>query len=331
MRRLVRFHRCRHPRELGSGEAKAFLTHLALERQASSSTLAQALAAILFLYREVLGMPVAGLGDLPRARQPVRLPVVLTPGEVRRVLAGPEGTARLVGLPLYGSGLRLLEALTLRLKDVDLERRELRIRRAKGGRNRVTVVPALRCGPLAEQVERVRRLHAEDCAAGPSCGWVELPQALGRKYPAVGRTLPWQWLLPATRRYTHAETGPIRRHHLHESWMQRAMAAAVRRSGLTKRPYVVLADATIAEAEYNGAELIKLQRCLLRGVRAVIMRPHTHELSPPRGHGPAHLELLSHIHLRTTLALSDNEAVQVEVEGPPARSLSSAGRPPLKR
>jgi integron integrase len=235
VRRLVHFHGLRHPRDLGVGEVRAFLTYLAVERQVAPSTLAQAMAAILFLYREVLERPLAGLGDLPRARQPSRLPVVLTPAEVRRILGCLDGAARLVGTLLYGSGLRLGEALTLRLKDVDLDRGELRIRRAKGARDRVTVLPALLRGPLSRQIEQVRTLHEADCAAGADYGWVELPTALARKYPAAGRSLAWHWLFPATRRYRHRETGQIRRHHLHESLIQRAMAAAVERSGITKR------------------------------------------------------------------------------------------------
>ena len=235
VRRFIRFHGLRHPGELGAGDVKAFLTHLAVERQVAASTLAQAMAAILFLYREVLGTALSGLGELPRARQPTRLPVVLTPEEVRRVLACLDGAARLVGILLYGSGLRLGEALTLRLKDVDLDRGELRIRRAKGARDRVTMLPALLRAPLARQIERVRAQHEADCAAGATYGWVELPTALARKYPAAGRSLPWHWLFPAVRRYRDRESGQIRRHHLHESVIQRAMAAAVRRSGITKR------------------------------------------------------------------------------------------------
>jgi integrase len=190
VRRFVRFHGLRHPRGLGVGEVKAFLTHLAVERRVAASTLAQAMAAILFLYREVLHTTLSGLGDLPRARQPTRLPVVLTPEEVQQVLGGLDGTARLVGMLLYGSGLRLGEVLTLRLKDVDLDRGELRVRRAKAARDRVTVLPALLRDPFACQIERVRALHQADCAAGAAYAWVELPTALARKYPAAGRSLP---------------------------------------------------------------------------------------------------------------------------------------------
>ena len=197
--RFVRHHRLRHPAELVEQDVMAFLRHLAEERRVAAATQGQALAALLFLYREVLGRPLAGLGPIPRARAPARLPVVLTQQEVERVLAGLQGTAALVGALLYGSGMRLLECLTLRVKDVDLERGELRIRRAKGARDRVTVLARAARGPLGQHLERVRQVHLRDVAEG--AGWVELPEALGRKYPNAGRSWPWQWVLPARRRY----------------------------------------------------------------------------------------------------------------------------------
>ena len=235
VRRYVRFHRLRHPADMGEAEVKAFLTHLAVERQLGPSTLAQALAALLFVYREVVGRPLGlvGVGAVPRARAPVRLPVVLTPEEVRRVVEQLRGTPRLVALLLYGSGMRLLECLTLRVKDVDLARGELRIRRGKGAKDRVTVLAEAGRGALASQLDRVRAQHERDVEAG--AGWVALPDALGRKYPRAGRSLPWQWVFPARRQHTVGVSGQRRRHHLHESAVQRAMAEAVRRSGITKR------------------------------------------------------------------------------------------------
>ncbi len=233
VRRFVRFHGLQHPGELGEREVVGFLTHLRVERGVAASTQGQALAALLFLYREVLGRPLAGLGSIPRARAPMRLPVVLTREEVERVLAGLEGAAQLVGVLLYGSGMRLLECLTLRVKDVDLERGEFRIRRAKGAKDRVTVLARSVRGPLAAHLERVRQVYLGDLAAG--AGWVELPDALGRKYPNAGRSWPWQWVFPARRRYVDRATGQVRRHHLHESAVQRAMAEAVRASGIGKR------------------------------------------------------------------------------------------------
>ncbi|MGQ0646395.1 MAG: phage integrase N-terminal SAM-like domain-containing protein [Gemmatimonadaceae bacterium] len=158
-RRFVRFHGMRHPSELGEMEIKAFLVHLAEERGVAASTTAQARAALLFLYGEVLGRRLGALGEMPRGRAPVRLPVVLTPVEVRRVLEKMSGTSRLVALLLYGSGMRLMECLTLRVKDLDIERGEIRLRRGKGAKDRVTMVPEVLRPALSSQIERVRELH----------------------------------------------------------------------------------------------------------------------------------------------------------------------------
>lgn len=233
VRRFVRFHRLRHPRDMGVAEVRAFLGWLVERQRVSQSTQGQALAALLFLYRQVLDLPLEALGPLPRGRAPTRLPVVLTAEEVGRVLGALAGAYRLVGVLLYGSGLRLMEALALRVKDVDFGRREVVIRRGKGARDRVTVLPAGLAAPLGRHLERVRAQHAADVAAG--AGWVVLPDALDRKYPEAGRSWPWQWCFPATRRYRDAASGRVHRHHLHPSAMQRAMTAAVRASGLGKR------------------------------------------------------------------------------------------------
>ena len=235
VRRYVRYQRLRHPRELGALEVRAFLAWLADTRQLSASSVNQALAALLFLYSEVLRQPLEALGPLPRAKQPERLPVVLTREEVRLVLGRLDGVARLIGVVLYDSGMRLAECLTLRIKDIDLERGEFLIRRGKGAKDRVTVLPQAVRGALAQQVARVAARHAEDCAVGAAHGWVALPEALDRKYPGAGRSVAWQWLFPATRRYPDPASGRWYRHHWHESAMQRAMAAAVLRSGITKR------------------------------------------------------------------------------------------------
>jgi integron integrase len=191
------------------------------------------LSALLFLYRHVVGRALEDLGRFPRGRAPSTLPVVLTPAEVARVLGFLSGIHHLVGLLLYGGGLRLTECLTLRVKDVDLERRELLVRRAKAGKDRVTVLPESARAALEDQLGRVKLLHDHDVAEGR--GWVELPGGLNVKYPAAARSWPWQWIFPARRTYRDAETGRVQRHHLHESAVQRAMARAVRASGIGKR------------------------------------------------------------------------------------------------
>jgi integron integrase len=231
--RFVRHQGLRHPGEMGEREVLAFLTYLAVERKLAAATQAQALAALQFLYRHVLDRPLAGLAGMPKARGPVRLPVVLSVGEVQRILGALDGVHRLVGTLLYGSGMRLLECLTLRIKDVDMDRGEIRIRRGKGGKDRVTMLPKSVRQPLEEHLRRVRDRHARDVAAG--AGAVELPDALRRKYPSAPTQWAWQWVFPAARRYVDRTTGEVRRHHLHESVMQRAMAAAVRVSGVGKK------------------------------------------------------------------------------------------------
>lgn len=233
VKRFVKFHRLEHPDRMGEAEVTAFLSHLAVERRVAPSTLTQALAALQFLYREILRRPLAIGNVIPRPRAPVRLPVVLTPDEVRRVLAELSGTQRLIGMVLYGSGLRLLECLTLRVKDVDLDGGEIRLRRGKGAKDRVTVLAEALREPLRAHLARVRALYDRDLASGG--GWVELPGGLGNKYPNAGRTWPWQWVFPARRQYTDRIGGQRRRHHLHESAVQRAVASAALRSGINKR------------------------------------------------------------------------------------------------
>ncbi len=231
--RFVRHCGLRHPKDMGEREVLEFLTYLAVDRKLAASTQTQALAALQFLYRHVIDRPLIGLGRVPKAQAPVRLPTVLNEREVQRILEQLEGEPQLIGVLLYGGGLRLLECLTLRVKDVDLTRCEIRIRQGKGGKDRVTVLPQTARAPLADHVERVRRLHERDLAGG--AGAVELPGALLRKYPGASRQWAWQWVFPARRCYVDRETGERRRHHLHESVMQRAMADAVRRSGIGKR------------------------------------------------------------------------------------------------
>jgi integron integrase len=231
--RFVHFHRLRHPADMAEPEVLAFLRYLAEERHVAASTQQQALAALLFLYREVLNRPLKLNGRIPRGRIPARLPTVLTRDEVARVLDQLTGAYRLVALLLYGSGIRLMECLTLRVKDVDLARGEIRVRQGKGARDRVTVLPALLAVPLKAHLAEVQRRHRRDLARG--AGRVALPGALARKYPKAAASWPWQWIFPATRQHRDRETGELRRHHLHPSAVQRAVADAVRRSGVAKR------------------------------------------------------------------------------------------------
>jgi integron integrase len=223
----------RHPSELGAEAVSGFLTHLANEAHVAASTQNQALAALLFLYAHVLGRPIEREADFVRAKRSARLPVVLTPSEVQRVLGQLDGMKRLMAELLYGSGLRLSECVALRVKDVCFARWEVVVRGGKGDKDRVTMLPRAVEPRFREHLRRVRLLHERDLAAG--AGWVELPRALGGKYPNAGREWPWQWAFPATRRYRDRSTGQVRRHHFHETALQRAVHMAVLEARLDQR------------------------------------------------------------------------------------------------
>lgn len=232
VRRFILFHGKRHPSELGPDAVTAFLNHLAVEGEVTSSTQNQALNALVFLYRHVLEQDLSQLHGLIRARGPRRLPVVLSQAETRVVLAELRGVERLVASLLYGSGLRLMEALALRVKDIDFARREIRVRRGKGDKDRVTPLPDACARPLLNHLREVRALHERDLSEG--FGAVALPDALGRKYPNAAREWPWQWVFPATRRYRDVRAQTERRHHLHETVLQRSMKRAVAAAGISK-------------------------------------------------------------------------------------------------
>src|SRR6266545_6972691 len=234
VRRFVRFAGLRHPSELGEAEVRAFLEHLAERDQVSASTQNQAVAALLFLYEAVLGRRLAvSPQGVVHAKELQRLPVVLSREEVRAVLAQLRGVARLVALLLYGSGLRLLECLSLRVKDVDFQRGEIRVRGGKGGVDRVVPLPLAVRGPLGEHLARWRTRHAREVAEGG--GRVALPGAFEHKAPSVAVEWAWQWVFPAARVVRDPVSGEERRYHLHESAVQRAVQLAVRRARIAKR------------------------------------------------------------------------------------------------
>jgi integron integrase len=232
IKRYIFFHGKRHPAGMGASEVSAFLSALAVGGKVAASTQNQALSALLFLYRQVLGIELPWLEDLVRAKRPARLPVVLTRDEVRTLLECLHGAPRLMAILLYGAGLRLLECCHLRVKDIDFATSQITIRDGKGRKDRATMLPAAVKPGLARHLEHVRAQHDADLRRG--AGWVELPGALMRKYPNAGRDWGWQWVFPATRFYVDRVTGQRRRHHLHESVLQRAVKDAVRATGLAK-------------------------------------------------------------------------------------------------
>ncbi len=230
--RYIRFHRMRHPLEMGEPEINAFLTHLAVERKVSASTQTQALSALLFLYRNVIGYDIGSLGTLVRARKSTRLPVVLTHAEVRAVLGRMDDDCRLMASLLYGSGLRLMECLRLRVGDVDFGRNEITVRNGKGAKDRRTMLPKMLKEPLRRHLRRVRAVHAADLADG--WGRAPLPGALAQKFPNASAEWGWQWVFPQERRWRDERTGREGRHHVHPTILQRAVKDAVRRAGVQK-------------------------------------------------------------------------------------------------
>jgi integron integrase len=232
VKRFILFHNKRHPRELGPAEVRAFLTHLAVNRRVSASTQNQALNAIVFMYRDVVRREPGEFGDFDRAKRPRRLPVVLTRDEVRRVLTHMHGTHGLMAQLLYGTGMRLMECVRLRVKDVDFDKGTITVRSGKGDKDRVTVLPEVLRVPLQSHIERLQGLYAQDREA--NLQGVELPGALAIKSPGAGTSWPWQWVFPGRDVSRDPRSGTVRRHHVLEDGLQRAMKRAVQRAKLSK-------------------------------------------------------------------------------------------------
>ena len=232
IKRYIYFHNVRHPAEMGAPAVQAFLTHLAVEGNVAASTQNQALSALLFLYKEVLHQNLGPI-DAMRAKKPKRLPSVLTKEEIHRVLGHLSGTHLLMAKLLYGSGLRLMECLRLRVKDLDFAQRQILVRDGKGEKDRVTMLPESLVVPLQDHLRIVKRTHDEDLAKG--YGAIYLPYALERKYPNAEREWIWQYVFPAHRLSVDPRSSTVRRHHIHESSLQKAVRAAAQATGIPKR------------------------------------------------------------------------------------------------
>jgi integron integrase len=232
IKRFIFFHNKRHPAEMAETEIGGFLSSLATDSHVSASTQNQALNALLFLYREVLRKDIGYVNGVVRAKRPHRLPVVLTRQEVRAILASLDGSDWIMAMLLYGAGLRLMECLRLRVKDIDFTSNQIVVRAGKGDKDRHTMLPAAVKEPLAKHLDVVRRQHQRDLERG--MGRVALPNALERKYLNAGKEWGWQWVFPATSHFTDKVTGERRRHHLHESVLQKAVKEAVQKAGVSK-------------------------------------------------------------------------------------------------
>jgi integron integrase len=232
IRDFILFHKKRHPKEMGIEDIRAYLSHLAVERRVAASTQNVALSALLFLYRQVLSIDLPYIDSIERANRPVRLPVVLTRTEVQALLANLSGVQHLITSLLYGSGMRLTEGLSLRVKDIDFEYRQITIRDGKGSVDRITMLPTSLVDPLKQQLQQTKRLHEQDLSAGH--GDVYLPYALERKYPNANRTWAWQYIFPSAKRSIDSRSGLLRRHHLLQDSLQRAFKIALRQADIHK-------------------------------------------------------------------------------------------------
>jgi integron integrase len=233
VKRYVHFHNMRHPKEMGEPEINAFLTHLAVAEKVSASTQNQALSALLFLYRNVIGKEVGDLGHVIRARKPIHLPVVLTREEVKALLDQLSGDKWLMASLMYGSGLRLMECLRLRVQDIDFSRNEIMVRDGKGAKDRISMLPESLKKPLGDHLKNVKSMHDKDLADG--WGRVLLPGALDRKYPNAPSEWRWQWVFPQENRWVNTKTGEEGRHHIDESLIQKAVKMAAFHAQLIKR------------------------------------------------------------------------------------------------
>jgi integron integrase len=232
IKRYIIFHKMRHPLEMGAAEIREFLTHLAVKLEVTSSTQNQARYALLFLYTQVLQKDIGPVGQIERAKKSKRLPEVFTPDEARKVIAQLHGTNRLMAGLLYGSGLRLMECLRLRVKDIDFERHQIIVREGKGDKDRVTMLPLLLHELLKEHLAKIKLLHKEELREG--FGTVILPYALSRKYPNAEKEWKWQYVFPASKRSIDPRSGAERRHHLDPSVLQKAVKRAIRDAGISK-------------------------------------------------------------------------------------------------
>lgn len=232
VKRFIFFHHVRHPAEMAEPEINAFLTHLAVKEKVSASTQNQALSALLFLYRHILGREIGNLGEVIRARKPKRLPVVMTREEVKAVLTSLQGDKWLMASLMYGAGLRLMECLRLRVQEVDIAANQITVRDGKGAKDRRTMLPASLKSPLQDHLRKVKAIHERDLADG--WGRVQMPDALDRKYPNAPADWRWQWVFPQEHRWKNTRTGEQGRHHVHETILQRGVKEAVRKAGIVK-------------------------------------------------------------------------------------------------
>jgi integron integrase len=286
IRRFILFHDKRHPRELGPEHVRAFLSNLAVSLDVAASTQNVALNAILFLYRDVLRTELPIVEGIERAKQPARLPTVFTRAEALAVIDQLEGPTRIMAALLYGSGLRVMECLRLRVKDIEFTNSQIIVRDGKGAKDRVTLLPRSVAEPLAEHLRATQILHKHDLAAG--YGAVHLPHALERKYANASREWAWQFVFPSHKRSPDPKTGVIRRHHAHESVLQRAVKAAIRAAGIQKHASChTFRHSFATHLLEDGYDIRTVQELLGHAdVRTTMIYTHVVNLGPKAVHSP---------------------------------------------
>lgn len=279
IRRYILFHGKRHPKEMGAGEIKAFLTHLAAREHVSASTQNQALNGLVFMYRQVVGVEPGVFSDFERAKRPERIPVVLSREEVRSLLEQLDGTQGLIGRFLYGTGVRLLEGLRMRVKDLDFARGQVIVRGGKGDKDRVTILPESLNEALRAHLHRVRELHERDLATG--FGEVWLPGNIRAKWPKAGREWAWQWVFPSAELSIDPETRVRRRHHVTDAAVQRAIKLAAGRAGLMKRVTPHVLRHSFATHLLEGGTDIRTVQDLLGHKDVSTTQIYTHVMAKP--------------------------------------------------
>lgn len=278
-KRFILFHNKRHPREMGAVEIRQFLSDLATRLHVAASTQNQALNAVVFLYREVLHQPVEEFGDIERSKRPARLPMVLSKAEVRRLLAGMTGTHQMMAQLLYGTGMRLMEMIRLRVKDLNLDRNSITVRDGKGFKDRTTLLPEVLKVPLTAHLERVRLVHEQDLKLGHGSAY--LPYALERKYPQGGREWGWQFVFPAKGISKDPRSGIMRRHHASELGVQRAVKEGLRLAGIHKPASCHTLRHSFATHLLEGGYDIRTVQDLLGHRDVSTTQIYTHVMSKP--------------------------------------------------
>ncbi len=325
IRRFILFHKKRHPKDMAAKEINEYLSYLATDRNVAASTQGQALSAIVFLYRHVLGRDVGDLGDIVRAKRPVRIPVVLSADEVERILAQVTGTKALMLQLLYGTGMRIIELVRLRVKDIDFDGNSITIRRGKGAKDRQAILPPSLIPELHEHLIKAKALHEKDLAEG--FGTVFLPHALDKKYPNANKEWGWQYVFPSSRFSVDPRSGRRQRHHVFESVLQKTIKRATVLAGINKTVHAhTFRHSFATELLLNGQDIRTVQELLgHKNVNTTQIYTHVLKTGPLGVHSP--LERIKRLPPVASRA-PKLQRRRLAQEGPPPVALAQEGPPP---